>query len=574
MWFVWLLRNDIREGEPIDSEEGQREFVVWWLVWGHREYCPDWTAAPDQLAVAMEPVMVEGRPMPRLLRRLHRTSKDLQKLFDIGTAAGRAEYFAWYRLNGKREVPIAPPLPLYAAAPSKELARPALTSRAVTGLQTAAALRAEARGLPTRPRGERSAARASLTRGSPDRASGAASAVKHGAARAASGGAARFGANLVGFAYGELGIGEDVRMLSQAFAAAGIEHAVIDMPTLAHTRSEDRSVASRVLDRIRYPVTIFCVSPFDAGELHARGRHDLFGADYNIGYWPWELPDMPLVWREVYGLVDEVWAASRYTGAAFQRSAPVPVQVLPPCVDIPRLAKVKAAARQLRDSRRGRFRFFYPFDRNSYLARKNPSAAIDAFRRAFPPGDRGVELMLRVNGESGNDDDVSRLRNAVRADQRIMLREGTLPKADALALLASSDCLVSPHRAEGFGRNIAEAILLQVPVLATRFGGCVDFLHDNEAIDWRPVAIRDGEYPFAHGQWWAEPDVEQLARRMREICGARREEAQRATAERRGQFRGVYSPAAAGARYAARLRDIHARRAQPEWPRPGAARRA
>src|SRR6266581_4010804 len=87
MWFIWLLRGDIRKGEPINSDEGQREFVVWWLLWGHQEYCPDWTASPEQLAVAMEPVTVEGRPMPRLLRWLHHTSKDLQKLFDIGTVA-------------------------------------------------------------------------------------------------------------------------------------------------------------------------------------------------------------------------------------------------------------------------------------------------------------------------------------------------------------------------------------------------------------------------------------------------------------------------------------------------------
>lgn len=546
MWFVWLLRGDIRKGEPIDSDEGQREFVVWWLLWGHQEYCPDWTAAPEQLAVAMEPVMVEGRAMPRLLHQLHRGSKDLQRLFDLGTAAGRAEYFAWYRLNGHRELPIAPPLPPNAHP-------------AANGLRTAAALRAQASG------------RAART--SPDAAL-AGSSVRHRARGATPGGAVRFGANLVGFAYGELGIGEDVRMLSLSLAAAGVEHVVIDVPTLAHTRNHDRSVASRVYDCICYPVTIFCVSPFDTGELYARGRNDLFAADYNIGYWPWELPDMPAVWHEVFGLVDEVWAASRYTGAAFQRSAPVPVHVLPPCVDLPGLAKVRAAARKLRGSGPDRFRFFYPFDRNSYLARKNPGAAIEAFRRAFPPDDRGVELVLRVNGESGNDGDVAKLRNAVQADQRIVLREGTLPKADALALLAASDCLVSPHRAEGFGRNIAEAILLQVPVLATRFGGCVDFLRGEEAIDWQPVAIRDGEYPFAHGQWWADPDVGHLARRMQEIRAARGAGSEGAAGERRGQFRGVYGSAAAGTRYAARLREIHMLRAKPGRPQPGAARRA
>src|SRR6185437_6632705 len=105
-----------------------------------------------------------------------------------------------------------------------------------------------------------------------------------------------------------------------------------------------------------------------------------------------------------------------------------------------------------------------------------------------------------------------------------------------LALLASSDCLVSPHRAEGFGRNIAEAILLEVPVLATRFGGCVDFLHGEEAIDWRPVVIREGEYPWGGGQWWAEPDLHHLVRRMEEIRASRGGRDARTANERRSQF--------------------------------------
>ena len=310
-------------------------------------------------------------------------------------------------------------------------------------------------------------------------------------------------------------------------------------------------------DRICFPVTIFCVSPFDTGELFARGRDDLFAADYNIGYWPWELPDMPAVWHEVYGVVDEV-SPNPLHGRGVPAQQPGSGASFAALRGDPRPREGQGRGQEAARCPARTVPLLLSFDRNSYLARKNPGAAIEAFRRAFPPDDRGVELVLRVNGESGNDEDVAKLRNAVLADQRIALREGTLPKLDALALLAAADCLVSPHRAEGFGRNIAEAILLQVPVLATGFGGCVDFLYSEEAIDWRPAVIRDGEYPFADGQWWADPDVEHLARRMRDIRASRGAGGHRVAGERRGQFQGVYGPDAAGARYAARLREIHA----------------
>lgn len=555
MWFVWLLRGDLRQGRPIDSAEGQREFVAWWLLWGHQIYCRGWRAQARHLAIAMQPVAVPGGRLPRLLRLLYDGSKQLRELFDIDTAAGVAEYLAWYDANGARELGVAPPDPTDGDARSAaRRARGSGRSLSLIGGEGVLQARLPSSLAPFLTAAATSSAVLAASAAAPEAGVGLLNRAKPAAASARGTG---FGANLVGFAFGELGLGEDVRMLSLALAAARVEHVVIDLPTLAQTRSADRSVATRVFERLRFPVTIFCLSPFDTADFYTRGRDDLFSAEYNIGYWPWELPEMPRFWQDAYALVDELWAATRYTAAAFQRSSPVPVQVLPPCVEIPDSAKIRRSAQRRQQIRAGRFQFVYPFDRNSYLARKNPAAAVEAFRRAFPPSDDSVELLLRINGEQGNDRDVGSLRGHARGDARIIVQEGTLPKSEALAVLAASDCLISPHRAEGFGRNIAEAILLGVPVLATGFGGCIDFLRHDEAIEWRPIPVGATEYPHAAGQWWADPDVEHLARRMQEIRDSRGAQQRRAVlSERRDQFRSVYSAAAAGSRYAIRLREI------------------
>ena len=93
-----------------------------------------------------------------------------------------------------------------------------------------------------------------------------------------------------------------------------------------------------------------------------------------------------------------------------------------------------------------------------------------------------VALLLRVNGNPDCQLGWAEIATECAADRRITVLAGTLDRRAALGVVAASDCLVSPHRAEGFGRNIAEAILLGIPVLATAFSGCTDFLAPDEGL--------------------------------------------------------------------------------------------
>jgi glycosyltransferase involved in cell wall biosynthesis len=149
--------------------------------------------------------------------------------------------------------------------------------------------------------------------------------------------------------------------------------------------------------------------------------------------------------------------------------------------------------------------------------RKNPIALVRAFKSAFGKDDRSVSLILRINGAPtgllGWDD----IAAEVGLDDRIWVLPGTLTRDEALAVLAACDCLVSTHRAEGFGRNIAEALLLGVEVLATGFSGCMDFLAPNECVAWAAQPVRPGDYPFSEGLWWAEPDLADLVSKLRVV---------------------------------------------------------
>src|SRR2546422_4344807 len=43
----------------------------------------------------------------------------------------------------------------------------------------------------------------------------------------------------------------------------------------------------------------------------------LFRSRYNIGYWPWELSNVPQYWRHAFDYVDEVWAISPFLQDVF-----------------------------------------------------------------------------------------------------------------------------------------------------------------------------------------------------------------------------------------------------------------
>jgi glycosyltransferase involved in cell wall biosynthesis len=129
------------------------------------------------------------------------------------------------------------------------------------------------------------------------------------------------------------------------------------------------------------------------------------------------------------------------------------------------------------------------------------------------------------------------LADAIGVDPRCQLAAGTLSRAAYLRRMASADCLVSPHRAEGFGRNLAEAVLLGVTVLATGASGCLDFLEAEELVPWSDRVICAGEYPFGEGMIWAEPDGAALAVAMRRVRGAARP-----TADRRARMLAKCAP--------------------------------
>ncbi|MCK8786795.1 glycosyltransferase family 4 protein [Roseomonas sp. NAR14] len=313
------------------------------------------------------------------------------------------------------------------------------------------------------------------------------------------------------------GIGEGARLAARLLAENGWRVGLLDMtamfaiPTVKvdgmdHPNMEWRDLGGPLIVHLNPPE--FQIVLFRLG-LSGRGRR-------LIGNWVWELPIVPPVWRKAFRLPHEVWAPSRFVADSLRRSGfGGPVRLIPYPVTMPDPATLPPRAPA--DSRRFTVLLVFAFD--SGYVRKNPLAAVAAFRRAF--GDRtDVELVIKTRGSTLTGRPERELAEAVAGAPNIRLTDATLRRDEYVALLAGADVYLSLHRAEGFGIPLAEAMLLGTPVVATGWSGNVDFMAGEDSCLVPAAMIRaEDDTPAYRGlrSEWADPSVEAAADWLRRL---------------------------------------------------------
>lgn len=330
---------------------------------------------------------------------------------------------------------------------------------------------------------------------------------------------AEFGVNLIGYAFGELGIGEDVRMAAQALDVMGIPFTVINFPPGDNIRQNDKSVAEWVSDKAIYSINVVCLTALEHLRLYVERGAELFKGYYNIGYWPWELQDWPENWKHCFNLVDEVWASSRHTYRAVRKATPLPVKYMPMAVALPDGLDVSVPKPITRFKLpKDKYLFVFSFDGNSFIQRKNPGAVIKAFTHAFAASDSDVGLVVKCMRPDSKNPVWQQITALAAKDDRILIIDEMLSKLDVMELYRACNCFVSLHRAEGFGRGIAEALLLGLDVIATNYGGNVDFCRKAGAylVAYKSIALKKEDYVEGSGKYWAEPDIEDAVRAMKD----------------------------------------------------------
>ncbi|WP_018261094.1 glycosyltransferase [Methylobacterium sp. WSM2598] len=297
--------------------------------------------------------------------------------------------------------------------------------------------------------------------------------------------------------------------------------------------------------------------------VYAFEQREIVANSYNIGYFFWELNQIPKCHNLALDLLDEIWVSSEYNREIYARFTDKPVVNVGMAVEP--LPEVEAMDLGSLGLERDATIFLTTFDSFSFIERKNPLAAVEAFRQAFPLGTEAVALVIKTQNRTrvGDPHQVAiwrKIDDACRADPRILIVDETLKYRDLLALKKACDCYVSLHRSEGWGFGMIEAMQLERPVIATAYGGNMDFCSEESAylIGYDLVGVQRDEYIFVErGSVWADADLRQAAAAMRHVA------TDRAAARAKGVsaarlVKARFSIPAIAKRYGARLEEIRA----------------
>jgi glycosyltransferase involved in cell wall biosynthesis len=157
----------------------------------------------------------------------------------------------------------------------------------------------------------------------------------------------------------------------------------------------------------------------------------------------------------------------------------------------------------------------------------NPRAAISAFCAAFRAGSGPRLQVVVTGGRCAAEAEACRDLAGGRTDVAVI---ETDDEAEIAAMAASAHCYISLHRSSAFNLDLARALGSGRPVVATRYGGPMDYLREDNAelVGFELVPLRGHLLEMVPGATWADPDIDEAARALRNVTLDYREACQRA----------------------------------------------
>lgn len=159
--------------------------------------------------------------------------------------------------------------------------------------------------------------------------------------------------------------------------------------------------------------------------------------------------------------------------------------------------------------------------------RRGTDLLLRAYLEEFRAGD-DVALILAISGcKPGRVDAVAKVAYFIEKQVGMRLEDSAqlilvdIPASEAerARLYASANAFVAPARASAWGQSLMEAQAAGLPVIATRWGGHLEFLDDKNGflVDVEKVVAASAEEELYAGSRWAEPKEEDLRRDLRRV---------------------------------------------------------
>jgi glycosyltransferase involved in cell wall biosynthesis len=378
--------------------------------------------------------------------------------------------------------------------------------------------------------------------------------------------AARNGAQpavrVTGYLSHTLGLGAAGRGYAQALQAAGVAVSTasvplhhLELPVELQDGYGRHGFEDVAYDGVHHGFEIVAVNAEELPSFVDRLGEGYFQGP-RIGIWGWETDTIPARWQRAFALVREIWVYSRFMAQNIGAVAPVPTIALPPPVQAP---AEPAAPLRLDVPDDDGFLFLFVFDYLSTIQRKNPVGLIEAFKRAFAPGEGPRLLLKTINGPLRPLAEEQVLW-AAHGRPDIHVIDRSLSGHELNGLMAGCDAYVSLHRSEGFGLTMAEAMAIGKPVIGTGYSGNIDFMNAENSylVEYELGRVGPDCEIYPPEGTWAQPSVEHAAELMRRVV-EHPEEAAAIGARARADIARELSPRATGAAMRRRLEELSSR---------------
>ncbi len=334
------------------------------------------------------------------------------------------------------------------------------------------------------------------------------------------------GFNLVGWPRTEIGIGEDIRVAFESMSTQNIRTCIVNPVDIVPPSPEQKDTGydSYISPTHRYNTDIVFLD--SATQYRYYGYYMLYKsmpADKNIILVaPWELAKWPDNLSYIFDHVNVFWAATQFIYDAFEPFfRGKEISLAHPAVVIDEKAFDDFDVSRIDVP----FVFLTTFDGLSSIHRKNPFATVKAFINAFPRDKfKDVKLIIKTMNFSPANTALKDLSDMIQSDSRIELINQALSRDELYGLIKRSHCFISLHRSEGFGRNIAELMLMNRPVIVSGYSGNVDFCFKDNSflVEGELIPVEKGQYWNSAGQVWFDADIEHAAEQMKKVYNDRR----------------------------------------------------
>ena len=245
----------------------------------------------------------------------------------------------------------------------------------------------------------------------------------------------------------------------------------------------------------------------------------------------WETTKLPDNWMPIISKFDAVCVPSRFNIEAMNNGGvKIPVFLVPHGID---RNEFKPENQKLPFKQTdGKFVFLSVFE---FQHRKNPETLLRAYWEEFTHKDNTALLIKTHWGRHNSREIIEKVLNYKKrlgfGDDRapLYIISKTLGDKELRGIYRLGQAFVLPTRGEGVGLPFMEALASGIPVIATGWGGQMDFLNPRNSflVDYTlkypgsSMNNKQGIAPFwrelfaEKGQLWAEADIHDLKSKMR-----------------------------------------------------------